>query len=152
MRRTRTVLPTLLTALLLTACGAEETTPSAVESATPTASSSPAATESAGASSTPKTKPSKKSTPEPSGVVVEISISGDEVTPNGERVLADLGEPVVLSIRSDRPGELHVHSTPEQEVAFGSGRSKHELRFEQPGVIEVEDHDSGRVIVQLQVS
>ena len=38
------------------------------------------------------------------------------------------------------------------KVAFKRGRTRIELTFERPGVVEVEDHDSGKVIVELQVS
>ena len=63
-----------------------------------------------------------------------------------------LGEPVTLDITADREGELHVHSTPEEEIAFQHGDTEAELTFDQPGVVDVEDHESGKVIVQLQVS
>lgn len=100
----------------------------------------------------PTDEPSKAEAPEPEGTVVDITINGDNVEPSGARVEAELGEPVVLQITSDREGELHVHSTPEQEVAFGEGTTEAELTIEQPGVVEVEDHHSGLVIVQLEVS
>jgi hypothetical protein len=58
----------------------------------------------------------------------------------------------MLHITADRAGELHVHSTPEQELEFDEGESHVELTFDHPGVVEVEDHESGKVILQLQVS
>lgn len=100
----------------------------------------------------PSEAESEDNAPEPEGTVVEITINGDDVEPSGARVEARLGEPIVLQITSDREGELHVHSTPEQEVTFGVGTTEAELTIEQPGVIEVEDHHSGLVIVQLEVS
>ena len=45
-----------------------------------------------------------------------------------------------------------MHSSPEEEIAFKRGKTEAELTFERPGVVEVEDHDSGKVIVELQVS
>ena len=42
------------------------------------------------------------------------------VTPNGERVEVPVGEPVEL-IAADQPGEIHVHSTPEQEIEYPKG-------------------------------
>jgi hypothetical protein len=83
------------------------------------------------------------------GQVITITIDGDEITPNVE---VPLGEPVTLDITADRAGELHVHSTPEQEVEFDEGETRAELTIDQPGVVEVEDHELGTVIVQLEVS
>jgi hypothetical protein len=84
--------------------------------------------------------------------VVKITIDGDQITPNGDRVEVSLGEPVTFDITADRAGELHVHSTPEQELAFDEGETKVEATFDQPGVVEVEDHETDKVVVQLQVS
>ena len=48
-------------------------------------------------------------------------------------------------------GEIHVHSTPEQEIEFAKGTSTRKLTIKQPGIIDVEDHALNQVIVQLQV-
>ncbi|HYO38325.1 MAG TPA: hypothetical protein VER39_01585 [Nocardioidaceae bacterium] len=74
------------------------------------------------------------------------------MTPNGDRVEAELDEPITLRIDADAPGELHVHSTPEQELAFPRGTSTRKLTITKPGIVDVEDHASEQVIVQLQVS
>ncbi len=132
---------TLTTALALAACSGEDT-PAADDTPTPGAASSTPATE----ESTPGEEPTAD------GTVIEITIQGDTVDPNGERVDVPLGEPVTLDITADREGELHVHSTPEQEVEFQHGDTEVELTFDKPGVVDVEDHESGKVIVQLQVS
>ena len=50
------------------------------------------------------------------GTTVDITIKDGKVTPNGERVKAKVGSPITLKIDADRAGEIHVHSTPEQEV------------------------------------
>lgn len=138
----------LLALALLAGCGTGAEDGAADEA--PAASPSPSATTEPPVESTEPASPTPA--PEPKGVVVEMSFQGDQITPNGERILAEVGEPILLRIESDRAGELHVHSTPEQEVAFGRGSSEHELVVDQPGVVEVEEHESGRVLVQLQVS
>jgi hypothetical protein len=138
---------TIATALAaLAACG---------ESETPAAPASPAA--SSPATSSPSTPQSESPTepepePEPVGTVVKINISGTTVSPSGKRIEAPLDQPVILQIKSDRAGELHVHSTPEQVVVFKAGTTQDELVFEQPGVVDVEEHETGKVLVQLQVS
>jgi hypothetical protein len=133
----------------LAACGDDEE-PAAED--TPTASSSPTPSE------TPTTAASETATPvEPpsptdeAGTVVAISIKGDRITPGGDRIEVDRGEVVTLEITSDRAGELHVHSKPEQYVEFDAGTSTHELVIGAPGVADIEDHETGFVIVQLEV-
>ena len=83
---------------------------------------------------------------------VNITIKGDTVTPNGDRVDAKVGKPVTLKIHADQAGEIHVHSTPEQHIDFPSGTSTRKLTIDKPGVVDVEDHALDKVIVQLQVS
>ena len=136
------LLLTLTTALTLAACSAEETP--AADAPAPSASSS----------STPSTTSESSPAGEPTadGTVIEITIHDDSIEPNGERVEVPLGEPVTFDITADRDGELHVHSTPEEEIAFQQGDSETELTFDKPGVVDVEDHETGDVIVQLQVS
>jgi len=85
------------------------------------------------------------------GPVIEVTREGDEFTPNGARVDAVIGEPVILSITADEAGELHVHSVPEQEIAYDAGTSEHEITIDRPGVVEVESHDPDVIVLQLEV-
>lgn len=145
MRTPRILIAAVATAaLLLGGCGDTEPQ-TADESPTPSATADEPADE-------PTETETEEQTPEPEGTVVEITINGDNVEPSGARVEAELGEPIILQITSDREGELHVHSTPEQTIGYGQGTTEAELTIDQPGVIEVEDHHSGLVIVQLEVS
>lgn len=93
-------------------------------------------------------------TPGSSGTArtIQVTFKGDSVTPNGDRVKVKLGIPVVLRIDADKAGEIHVHSTPEQEIKFDKGTSTKKLTIDQPGIVDVEDHTLDQVIVQLQVS
>ena len=86
------------------------------------------------------------------GTTVDITIKAGKVTPNGERVKATVGTPVTLHIDADKPGELHVHSSPEQEIAFEAGTSTKKVTIDRPGIVDVEDHELEQVIVQLEVS
>jgi len=83
---------------------------------------------------------------------IEITFSGDTVEPNGERVDVKAGEPITLQVKADEPGELHVHSNPEQELPYGTGTTTLKLTIDEPGVVEVESHELEKVIVQLEVS
>jgi hypothetical protein len=86
------------------------------------------------------------------GQTIKITFDGDTVEPNGERVKVAVDQPVVLEITADAPGEIHVHSTPEQEIAYDAGTSEHTLTIDKPGIVDVESHDLEKTIVQLQAS
>jgi hypothetical protein len=81
-----------------------------------------------------------------------VTIEGDAVTPNGRRLKATVGEPVVLTVDSDRAGELHVHSTPEQELEYGKGTTTLTVTIDKPGIVDIEDHIADVVVAQLEVS
>jgi hypothetical protein len=83
---------------------------------------------------------------------LEVTVKGETVTPNGKRVQASVGEPVTVRVTSDRPGELHVHATPEQTLPFGKGRTTVQITVDTPGVVDVQEHEADLVVLQLQVS
>jgi hypothetical protein len=83
--------------------------------------------------------------------VIGITITADSVSPDGDRISVKRKQPVVLEIDAAAEGELHVHSTPEQHIEFPAGKSRVQLELDQPGVVDVEDHDLDKLIVQLEV-
>ncbi|MGY2702167.1 hypothetical protein [Nocardioides sp. HB32] len=84
--------------------------------------------------------------------IIQVTFDGDSVTPNGERVDVSVGQPVTLQVTADAPGEIHVHSTPEQELEYGKGETTLKLTpIEAPGTVDVESHSLEKVIVQLEV-
>lgn len=85
------------------------------------------------------------------GTIVEIEQHGGHITPQGKALQVRVGQAVSLQIRSDRPGELHVHSTPEQHIEYPAGRSTRTLRIEQPGLVDVESHTLDALVLRLQV-
>lgn len=88
-----------------------------------------------------------------SPAVIEVTFEGGTVTPNGERVNVDVGQPVELEITADEAGEIHVHSDPEQTLDYEEGTSTLTIEaMDQPGVVDVESHDLEVVVVQLEVS
>ena len=129
--------------LLLSACGGPDDTSGSGTggSSSPTPTDTPA--------TTPDSSPSAGAT---TGPVVDVTIKGDSVTPSGDRIDVEVGEPVTIDVTSDREGELHVHSTPEQELAYGVGRTTLQVTIKTPGVVDIEDHVADVVVVQLQVS
>jgi uncharacterized protein YcfL len=136
-------------ALALTGCGSEEPTATTEETpATSTPSESPVASESPTESASES--PTETSTDD-SGQTIEIEIEGDRIEPRGKRVKVKAGEPVTLEVESDRPAELHVHSSPEQVLDVEKGESTLSLTIERPGIVDVEEHESGIVVFQLEV-
>jgi len=102
-------------------------------------------------SATDESSPTGSSTPEDTSLTIDVTRDGDAFTPNGERVEAETGQPITLAITADEPGELHVHSVPEQEIAYDAGTSEHEITIDRPGVVEVESHDPDLIVLQLEV-
>ena len=128
----------LVLAVSLTACGGDDD-----------ASSSPSGSSSSSSSSSSPDPSSEAS--ESGAAAVSVTREGDTFTPNGERVELAVGQTLVLTIDADEPGELHVHSTPEQEISYDEGTSEHEITIDRPGVVEVESHDPDIVLLQLEV-
>ncbi len=148
MRSTLVILAALVaTAPALSACSSDSSSGSATTTSDSTSSSSTGSS-STGSSSTG----SSSASPTAEGTTVDITIKAGKVTPNGDRVKATVGTPVTLHIDADKPGELHVHSSPEQEISFEAGTSTKKVTIDRPGIVDVEDHDLEQVIVQLQVS
>ena len=55
--------------------------------------------------------------------VIKVTFDGDTVTPNGERVEVATGQDIQLDVTADEAGEIHVHSSPEQELEYKAGES-----------------------------
>ena len=145
---TRLAPAVLVLAASLTACGGDgDTDPPATDQ---TSSSSPSDTPSETPSDTPSDPGSESSSPEDS-VALTVSRDGDTFTPNGERVELGVDQALVLTIESDEAGEIHVHSTPEQDISYDAGTSEHEIVIDRPGVVEVESHDPDVILLQLEV-
>lgn len=128
----------------LSACGGDDADPS---TGSPAASESPSSSTS---SATPGDESGSDDTGDDS-VTVEVTREGDTFTPNGERVEMAVGQTLVLQVTADEAGELHVHSTPEQDLAYEAGTSEHEITIDRPGVVEVESHDPDSIVLQLEV-
>jgi len=98
--------------------------------------------------STPATSTSPAPTPTPEGTVIELTIGDAQ---SGRRVEVAVGEKVVLRVTATQAGELHVHSSPAQELEFPAGTTDLTLVIDQPGIVDVEDHGSETLLVQLEV-
>ena len=132
-------------AAVLAACSSTDANPEP----TPTSSAPPST------SSTPTPSPSASATaeedPAPAGPVLSVTVDGQDIGPNAEEIDLTTGEQLTIDIRSDRAGELHVHSTPEQFIEFGAGTTSKRLVIETPGSVEVEEHDTSAVVALITV-
>jgi hypothetical protein len=141
-RRT-TALATVVLALALTGCGGDGTP--ADDDTTQTSSSAPAST-------SPSKPPKKSASPaQPALPTLAVTVSGSDVSPMAETLELEAGDRLLVTVKSDRPGELHVHSSPEQYVEFGAGKTRKTLTLAQPGQVDVEEHETGALVARLLV-
>ena len=108
-------------------------------------------TSSASDTSSTKSTSSKAPSADASAQKLDVAIKGETITPTNKRIEVNKGKPLTITITSDRSGELHVHSSPEEEIAFDKGTTTKKLTFATPGLIEVEEHVSDTLIAQLEV-
>jgi hypothetical protein len=91
------------------------------------------------------------SSPSGSGSVLKVEVAGDKVTPVAQQVDLGAGEELTIIVRSDRDGELHVHSDPEHTYDFGSGTHTYHLTLDTPGSVDVEEHVSDTLVARIIV-
>jgi hypothetical protein len=83
--------------------------------------------------------------------VIDVTFTGDSVTPNGELVEVAVGQRIELDVTADKPGEIHVHSSPEQEFQYDQGSSTIVVKpITAPGRVEVESHTLEKTLFTLQ--
>ena len=153
MQRVRLSSTVMIAVLMLSACtsGEDEPATDSTRASTPTPEPTPEASASESASASASPSDSTTAPEEPAAPTVEVRISGTRVTPNAEQVDLSTGESMVFEIVSDRAGELHVHSKPEQFVKFGTGTTRAEISMDTPGSVKVEEHDTSAVVAIVEV-
>ena len=144
VRSTKTFAALVAATTVLAACSSSE--PTSEPTTEPTSSATP--------SNSPTPTPSDTATaeeePTPAAPELLVRIDGPNVQPNAEAIELETGEKLMIEIQSDRAGELHVHSTPEQYVEFDAGRTSAQLVIETPGSVEVEEHDTSAVVALIE--
>ncbi|MET0694220.1 MAG: hypothetical protein ABWY56_09820 [Propionibacteriaceae bacterium] len=143
---------------LLSACTSAPTDPVAASPSASASSSSPSTgTPSTGSpsTSTPSTGTDTPTSSEPAAdaVTVDITIKGDQVTPNGDKVDVAKGQTVVLNVTSDIDDEIHAHTSGDgYELEVKAGKTvTGEFVAADTGTFEVESHHLEKVIVRLVV-
>ena len=85
--------------------------------------------------------------------VIRVTVADGTVTPADERIEVSPGQPIDIEVTADVEGELHVHSSPEQEFTYGGdgATTTIKLQIDRPGVVEIETHDPQQVVATLTV-
>lgn len=83
---------------------------------------------------------------------VDVTVDGDTISPTNQEVRVGVGGTVDLHVTSDRAGELHVHASPEQELAFGQGTTDLTVTLDKPGSVDVEEHETETLVLRILVS
>lgn len=148
----RSTLSTAVAALALTTLLGACAGPADEQASSPESPASTSASSESPSSEPSRTPRPKQTSEAPAGPVLEVTVEGEQVSPNAEEISLDTGQPLTISFTADRAGELHVHSKPEQYVDFGTGKSQQRLVIETPGTVEIEEHDSGAVVAVVEVS
>jgi hypothetical protein len=83
--------------------------------------------------------------------VIQITFNGDTVNPNGTDIAVRVGQPLEFDVTADKPGEIHVHSSPqEQEFHYGKGSTRISVTaIQAPGRITVESHTLNKTLFIL---
>jgi len=83
--------------------------------------------------------------------VIDITIAGSDITPNGTDIDVKVGQRIELDVTADAPGEIHVHSSPqEQEFEYDKGSSTFDVKpIPAPGQVVVESHTLDKVLFTL---
>ncbi len=96
---------------------------------------------------------STEPSPTPSGPVkIAVRIDGAKILTDDARVEVKRGQRVEFDVTATGSGELHVHSDPAQAFYYKPGSSSFTTKaLTVPGIIEVEEEDLHKTIVQLAV-
>ena len=86
------------------------------------------------------------------GVDIEVEVAGGRVVAGGGRVKVPTDEEVRLVVRSDAADEVHVHGYDREFAVPAGGEGSVTFVADLEGVWEVELHDAGLILVELEVS
>jgi hypothetical protein len=82
---------------------------------------------------------------------IAITFHGSDVTPNGTDIDVKVGQPLEFDVTADKPGEIHVHSSPqEQEFEYKAGTSTFQVKpVPAPSQVTVESHTLDKTLFIL---
>lgn len=138
MHRLRICLVTVLVLSGLVACASGETI----------ADEPPTATTTSGGPTSPA---AQSSTPAEEVVEIAVSVRDGKVSPSPRRVEVRQGAQVRMTVTLDVDDVVHVHGFDIAEPLDAGRPTTIELIADQQGVFEVETHDGGLALFQLEV-
>ena len=150
IRWRRRLLVALVALLAATgACGGDERSDDGGAATTTTAGTGSGTTEEGSARATAASAPTG---PAEDGHVIEVTIAGGVVEGGPRREKVELGSEITLRFTSDVADEVHVH-TYDRTLDLVPGQTM-SVSFvaDIPGIHEVELHDRGRKVLDLEVS
>ena len=80
-----------------------------------------------------------------------VSVTDGKVTPKPSRVKIPLGSVVELQVTSDVDDEVHVHGFDVERPLDAGVTTTVELLADEPGLYEVETHETELELLQLEV-
>ena len=146
----RRALAALAGLLLLASCGDDDDTAATTTTAPAETTTSTTAEDEPAAETTTSTEPALPGT-EDADQVIEVTVTGTEVEGGGRHAVA-VGDTVALVVRADAEDEIHVHG---YELLADVGPDRPAVVSfvaELSGVWEVELHDAGLPLLELEVS
>ncbi len=60
-----------------------------------------------------------------------------------------IDQPLELDVTAEKPGQLHVHSSPDHTFDYKAGETTFIFATGRPGIVGVESHELSKIIVQL---
>lgn len=130
--------------VLLSGCGAEPVRAAAPSETPAGISAGPA----------PASEPASEPAPAPAPEVqaVRLSYAGGEVVGGVQRIPVALGSRAELVVSGDAADELHLHGYDIRQPVPAGGSGTIAFTADVPGVFELELHDSGALLAQVEVS
>ena len=142
----RRTLPALAAALLVLLAGC------ASGSSGPDGTTTPGTTSGSGSPSGSASAGSASGEPDPATpVTVTVAVTDGKVTPKPHRVKIAQGSVVELQVTSDVDDELHVHGFDVERPLEAGVTTTVELQADEPGLYEVETHETELELLQLEV-
>jgi plastocyanin len=138
----RTAAPaTFVVMLVLNACGADDGQGDTAATDTPTTT----------APSAPPDTPDTSATPPATVREIEVVVVDGTVDTAEDSVDVAVGETVRVTVTSDVDDEVHVHGVEQTADLSAGSPTTLEFSLAEPGVYEVETHESGLLLFQLIV-
>jgi heme/copper-type cytochrome/quinol oxidase subunit 2 len=83
--------------------------------------------------------------------VIKVSVKDGKVTPATHREKVNQGDTVRLEVTTDTDDEVHVHGIDIEKETVAGKPTRITFKADEPGVYEVETHETELQLMQLEV-